>query len=91
MKQFTPVAHKAPISFGHVKIQIYINTYNTRINYPIAIILLDMANIKACIRFGRIHVALTGAFGFIADNLYNLATAMVFGLTTSASSWEAFQ
>ncbi len=33
----------------------------------------------------------TGAFGFIADNLCNLATAIVFGLTTSASSWEAFQ
>ncbi len=33
---------------------------------------------------------LTGAFGFIADELYNLATAMVFGLTASASSWEAF-
>jgi hypothetical protein len=33
----------------------------------------------------------TGAFGFITDNLYDLATAMVFGSTTSASSWEAFQ
>ena len=33
---------------------------------------------------------LTGAFGFLADDLYNLATAMVFGLTASASSWESF-
>jgi hypothetical protein len=34
---------------------------------------------------------LTGAFSFIADELYNLATAMVFGLTALASSWEAFR
>ena len=50
-----------------------------------------MADIKACFHFGRIHADLTGAFGFIADGLYNLAMAMVFGLTTSAFSWEAFQ
>jgi hypothetical protein len=34
---------------------------------------------------------LTGAFGFIADDYYNLAMAMVFGSTTLASSWEPFQ
>jgi hypothetical protein len=50
-----------------------------------------MANIKACFCFGMILADLTGAFVFIADNLYNLATAMVFGSTTSASSWEAFR
>jgi hypothetical protein len=33
---------------------------------------------------------MTGAFGFIADELFNLAMAMVFGSTASASSWEAF-
>ncbi len=91
MNQITPVAHKAPITFGHVKIQIYIDVYNTRVSYPIAMILLGMANIKACFCFGRIHMDLTGAFCFIADNLYNLAAAMVFGSITSASSWEAFQ
>jgi hypothetical protein len=32
-----------------------------------------------------------GAFGFIADELYNFAMAMVFGSTASASSWEAFR
>jgi hypothetical protein len=91
MNQVTPVAHQAPITFSHVKIQIYIDVYSTQISYPMAIILLGMADIKACFHFGRIHADLTGAFGFIANNLYNLATAMVFGLTTSASSWEAFQ
>ncbi len=34
---------------------------------------------------------LTGAFGFIADDYYNLAIAMVFGSTMSASSWDPFQ
>jgi hypothetical protein len=90
MNQVTLVAHEAPITFGHVKIQIYFDIYNMQISYPIATILLGMADIKACFYFGRIHADLNGTFGFIADDLYNLATAMVFGSTTSASSWEAF-
>jgi hypothetical protein len=32
-----------------------------------------------------------GAFGFITNKYYKLATAMVFGSTTSALSWEPFQ
>ncbi len=75
------------MTFGHLKIQIYINTYDTQVSYPIAIIFLGMANIKACFCFGMIHADLSRAFGFIADN----ATAMVFGSTTSVSSWEAFR
>jgi hypothetical protein len=31
-----------------------------------------------------------GAFGFMAKNLYFLATSMVFSSNTSASSWEPF-
>ncbi len=34
---------------------------------------------------------LTEAIAFIADDYYNLATAMSFGSTSSASSWEPFQ
>jgi hypothetical protein len=34
---------------------------------------------------------LTGAFGFLAGGYYNLATAMVFGSTASASRWEPFR
>jgi hypothetical protein len=49
-----------------------------------------MANVKACFRFPRIHANLTGAFGFLAGGYYNLATAMVFRSTASASSWEPF-
>jgi hypothetical protein len=91
MNQVTPVAKEAPVTFGHVKSQIYMDIYNTRISHPTATILLGLADVKACFRYPRIHTDLTGAFGFIADKLYNLATAMVFGSTASASSWEAFR
>ncbi len=91
MNQVTPVSREAPITFGHVKIQLYTDIYNTRISYPTATILLGMADIKACFRFPIIHPDLTGAFGFMADRLYNLATAMVFGSTMSAPAWEPFR
>jgi hypothetical protein len=91
MNQVTPVTQEAPVTFSHVKSQIYTDIYNTRISYPTTTILLGLADVKACFRYPRIHADLTGAFGFIADELYNLATAMVFGLTASASSWEAFR
>ncbi len=91
MNQVTPVAQEAPVTFGHVKIQIYTDIYNTRISYPTATILLGLADVKACFRYPRIHADLTGAFRFILDGLFNLATAMVFSLTASASSWEAFR
>ena len=32
-----------------------------------------------------------GVFVFFTNDLYNLAMAMVFGLTTSMSIWEPFQ
>jgi hypothetical protein len=91
MNQVTPVAQEAPVMFGHVKSQIYTDIYNTCISYPAAMILLGLVDVKACFRYPRIQADLTGAFGFIADEFYNLATAMVFGSTASASSWEAFR
>jgi hypothetical protein len=69
--------------------QLYTDIYNTRIN-PTLTILLAMADVKACFRFPCIHADLTGAFSFLAGGYYNLATAMVFGSTASASSWEPF-
>ncbi len=90
MNQVTPVDREAPITFG-VKIQLYIDIYNTRISHPYVVILLGMSDIKACFHFPRIHPDLTGAFGFLAGGIHNLATAMVFGSTTSASSWEPFR
>ena len=91
MNQITPVDQESPVTFGHVKLQIYIDIYNTRISYLTLVILIALANIKACFQFARIHADLTGAFGFLADDLYNLATAMVFGLTASTSSWDFFR
>jgi hypothetical protein len=91
MNQVTQVAQEAPVMVGHVKSQIYMDIYNTHISYPTATILLGLADVKACFRYPRIHADLTGAFGSIADELYNLATEMVFCSTASASSWEAFR
>jgi hypothetical protein len=91
MNQVTPVSCEAPITFGHVKIQLHIDIYNTRLSNPTATILLGMADIKACFCFPRIHPGLTGAFGFVADGYYNLATAMVFKFTSSAPCWEPFR
>jgi hypothetical protein len=91
MNQVTPVAQKAPVTFGHVKSQIYTDIYNTCISYLAATILLGLAEVKVCFRYPRIHADSTGAFGFIADELYNLATAMVFSSIASMSSWEAFR
>ncbi len=50
-----------------------------------------MADVKACFHFPHIHADLTGAFGFLSGGYFNLATAMVFGSTASASSWEPFR
>ncbi len=50
-----------------------------------------MVDVKACLCFPPIHADLTGTFGFLAGGYFNLATAMVFGSTTSVSSWEPFQ
>jgi hypothetical protein len=90
MNQVTPITCEAPITFGHVKMQLYIDIYNTGVSYLTFIILLAMADVKACRCFPCIHAELTGAFGFLAGGCFN-DTAMVFGSTASASSWEPFQ
>jgi hypothetical protein len=71
--------------------QLYFDIYNTRVSYPTLIIHLAMADVKACFCFSCIQADLTGAFGFLAGVYFNLPTAMVFGSTASASSWEPFQ
>ena len=91
MNQVTSTINEAPITFGFVKHQFYVDLYNMRVSYPDMPILLGTADIKACFRFARIHADLTGAFGFNAGGFFNLATAMVFGSKASASSWEPFR
>ncbi len=66
MNQVTPVKCEAPITFGHFKMQLYIDIYNTCISYPGFTILLAMVDVMACFCFPRIHADLTGAFGFLA-------------------------
>jgi hypothetical protein len=91
MNQVITISCEAPITFRHVKMQLYIDIYNTCVSYPTLIILLAMADVKACFCFPCIHADLTGTFGFLAGGYFNLATAMVFGSTTSASSREPFR
>jgi hypothetical protein len=75
INQVTPITGEAPITFRHVKMQMYIDNYNTCITYPTFIILLAMADVKACFCFPCIHTDLTGAFDFLARGYFNLATA----------------
>jgi hypothetical protein len=68
MNQVTPLIHEAPITFGHVKMQLYTDIYNTRISYLTFTILLTMADVKACFCFPCIHADLTRAFSFLAGS-----------------------
>ena len=87
----TPTKDEAEITFGMVKVLFYWMWFTMRVSFPEAGIFLVLADIKACFRFQKIHPDLTGAFGFLVNDLYCLATAMVFGSNTSASSWEPFR
>jgi hypothetical protein len=91
LNEYTSAEFEADIDFGNAKMNLLIRIYNWRISYPRMIIFLALADITACFRFPRIHADLTGAFGFMAEILYFLATCMVFGSNASASSWEPFR
>jgi hypothetical protein len=91
LNDYTSTEFEADIDFGNAKMNLLIKIYNWRISYPQIKIFLALADITACFRFPRIHADLTGAFGFMAENLYFLATSMVFGSNASASSWEPFR
>jgi hypothetical protein len=41
------MTQEAPVMFGHVKSQIYMDIYNTRISYPTAMILLGLADVNS--------------------------------------------
>jgi hypothetical protein len=86
LNEYTPTKFKANVDFGNAKMSLLIRIYNWRISYPRMKIFLELANITACFRFPRIHADLTGAFGFMAENLFFLATSIVFGSNASASS-----
>ena len=91
MHDYTPTDNEPEVTFGTAATAFYWLIYNLRASYPESPILLGLTDIKACFRFPRIHLDLTGAFGFLAENLYFLAVAMVFGSNTSAACWEPFR
>ena len=91
LNEITPTEFEAVIDFGKSKMRLLITIYNWRVSYPLKRIYLVLADITACFHFPKIHADVTGAFGFMAEGLYFLATSMVFGSNTSASSWEPFR
>jgi hypothetical protein len=84
----TPIENEAGIDLGRAKMKFLISIYNWRISYPDKTINVALADITACLCFPRILADITGAFGFVADDLFFLMTSHVFGSNTSASSWE---
>ncbi len=88
MNQKTSTDGKAVIDFGQAKTRLLINIYNWHVSYPDKIIYLALADITACFQFPRISADVTGAFGFLAKELYFVSTSHVFGSNTLASSWE---
>ena len=91
LNEITPTELKAKIDFGLAKMKLLIGIYNWRISYPQMKIFLALADITACFHFPRMHADVTGAFGFMAEELYFFATSMAFGSNASASSWEPFR
>ena len=87
----TTTDFEAEIDVGQVKLKFFISIHNWWVSYPMETIYIALTNITASFRFPRISANVTGAFGFIAEFLYFISTSYVFGLNTSASSWEAFR
>ena len=91
LNEITSTEFEAAITFGSVKMRLYIAIYNWRVSFPRSTIWLGALDVKACFRFARIHVDLAGAFSFRALGWSFLTTSMVFGSNTSATSWEPFR
>ena len=66
LNEVTPMELEAPITFGNTKKIFLTNLYNAWISFPDKVILLVMADIKACFCHPLLHPDLTGAFGFNA-------------------------
>jgi hypothetical protein len=88
LNEVTDTELEAEISFGSTKMEVCKILYNIRASCPDTDIYLALADVTSCYRYPRIHPDLTGCFGFSANNLYFLATSMVFGSSGSAPSWE---
>ena len=82
---------EANITFGVAKLKLLQRIYNLRVSHPNCKIYLALVDIAACFYFPGVHADLTGAFAFMAEKMYFLATRKVFESTALASSWEPFQ
>ena len=91
MNEITSTGDEAKVTFRMVKMLFCVYLYNLCISFPYADILLAMTDVRACFRFPWIRPCLAGSFDFFADTVYCLATSMVFGSNTSATSWETFR
>ena len=90
LNEITPTKFEVTIEFRKSKINLLTTIYNLRVSHPRKRIYLALVDITACFSFPRFYADVTGAFGFMAEDLYFLATSMVFGSNASASSWEPF-
>ena len=88
MNKIRSIEGKAHITFGLTKTEHLVRTYNIYVTYPHKEIYLTAPDIKACFRWPKMHLDLSGAFRFVIHSFYFIFAAMVFGSTTSASSWE---
>ena len=90
LNEITNTDFEAIITFGSTKIKLYTIIYNYRISFPDKVILLAGADVKACFRYPRIAPDLTGAFGFLAQDMLFLSTSQVFGSNTSGGSVQKY-
>jgi len=88
LNHVTPTDDEPEIDFGQAKAKLLTSIYNWRISYPDDVIFISLADVTACFRQQHISCDVTGAFGFVANDLYFLSTSHVFGSNTSASAWE---
>jgi hypothetical protein len=70
LNEITTTEYEANITFGLAKLKLLQRIYNWRVSHPNSRIYLALADITACFLFPRIHPDVTGAFGFMAKNLY---------------------
>ena len=91
MNQMRKTRHEAPVTFGAVYLLLPIWIWQLRISFPNEDTLLAFINISACFCFPRICNDLVGAFSYMIGPWFMAANVMVFGSTTSASSWEPFR
>ncbi len=90
LNKMTPIENEAGIDSGRAKMKFLTSIYNLRISYPDETIYIAHADITACFGFPRILADITGAFGFVADDLFFLAMSHVFGSNTSSNSWDSY-